>query len=81
MKRISNWIVGRRPRFVAKAPAEENKDLQGIAELEKKYLEVNAERTALLRQGFSKNDQKLSKLLEEEQNLLSALNNFWGSGR
>ena len=81
MKRISNWFVRRRPRYVAKAPAAENKGLQGIAELEKKYLEVHAERTALLRQGLSKNDQKLSKLLEEEQNLLSALNNFWGSGR
>ena len=81
MKRISNWIVRRRLRFVAKAPAEENKVLQGIAELEKKYLEVHNERTALLRQGFSKNDQKPSKLLEEEQNLLSALSIFWGGGR
>ena len=81
MKRISNWFVRQRPRFVAKATAEENKELQGITELEKRYLEVHAERTALLRQGFSKNDQKLSKLLEEEQNLLSSLNNFWGSGR
>ena len=43
--------------------------MQGIAELEKKYLEVHAERTALLLEGLSKNDQKLSKLLEEEQNL------------
>ena len=81
MKRMSNWIALRRLRFVAKAPAEENKVLQDITELEKKYLEVHAERIALLRQGFSKNDQKLSKLSEEEQNLLSALNNFWGSGR
>ena len=81
MNRISNWFVRRRPRFIAKAPAEENKVLQGITELEKRYLEVHAERTALLRQGFSKNDQKLTKILEEEQNLLSSLNNFWGSGR
>jgi len=81
MRRISNWFVRRRPRFIAKAPAEEDKVLQGIADLEKKYLEVHAERTSLLRQEFSKNDQKLAKLLEEEQNLLSSLNNYWGSGR
>ena len=52
-----------------------------VYELEKKYLEVNAKRISLLREGLSKNDENLVKLLEQEQALLAALNNFWRSGR
>lgn len=52
-----------------------------VYELEKKYLEVQAKRTLLLKQGLSKSDGKIANLLEQEQALLAALNNFWGSGR
>ena len=52
-----------------------------VYELEIKYLEVQAKRRSLLREGLSESDVKMSKLLEQEQALLAALNNFWGSGR
>ena len=57
------------------------KRVLNVYELEKKYLEVQAKRTSLLREGLSKSDEKMVKLLEQEQALLAALNNFWGSGR
>ena len=64
----------------ARPPANGKKVLK-VYELEKKYLEVKAKRTLLLRQGLSKSDGEMAKLLEQEQALLAALNNFWGSGR
>jgi len=74
------WCVVRYWLNSARPPANEKKVLK-VYELEKKYLEVQAERTSLLREGLSKNDGKVAKLLEQEQALLAALNNFWGSGR
>ena len=61
-------------------PANGQKVLE-VYELEKKYLEIQAKRTSLLREGLSQCDGQIAKLLEQEQALLTALNNFWGSGR
>ena len=57
------------------------KKVSEVYQLEKKYLEVQAKHASLLREGLSKGDAKVAKLLEEEQALIAALNNFWGSGR
>ena len=62
-------------------PPANGKKVQEVYELEKKYLEIQAKRTSLLREGLSKGDGQIAKLLEQEQALLAALNNFWGSGR
>ena len=68
------WLSSARP------PANEKKVLK-VYELEIKYLEVQAKRRSLLREGLTESDGKMAKLLEQEQALLAALNNFWGSGR
>ena len=62
-------------------PPASGKKVQEIYELEKKYLEIQAKRTLLHKEGLSKSDGTIAKLLEQEQALLAALNNFWGSGR
>ena len=74
------WSLVRCWLSFARPPANEKKVLK-VYELEIKYLEVQAKWRSLLREGLSESDGKMAKLLEQEQALLAALNNFWGSGR
>lgn len=74
------WSLVRCWLSSVRLPTNEKKVLN-VYELEKKFLEVQAKRTSLLRKGLPKGDEKMVKLLEQEQELLAALNNFWGSGR
>ena len=80
MKPNPSWSLVKYWLSSTGTPANRQRVLK-VYELEKKYLEVQAKRTLLLKQGLSKSDGKIANLLEQEQALLAALNNFWGSGR
>ena len=73
---VKFWLRSAKP-----PPPANGKKVLEVYELEKKYLEVKAKRILHLKEGLSKSDGKIAKLLEQEQALLTALNNFWGSGR
>ena len=79
MRPNPSWSLVKYWLSSAGTPANGQRVLK-VYELEKKYLEVQAKRTLLLKQGLSKSDGKIANLLEQEQALLAALNNFWGSG-